>query len=86
MRYTLIWRRTAEVALAHLWNTAGDRQAVTDAADTIDSALRDNPLLAGESRGGITRIVMASPLAVYCDVSEADRTVFVWAVWRSGGS
>jgi len=43
MIFTVVWRPEAERALADLWNRAEDRQAITDAADTIDALLRTGP-------------------------------------------
>ena len=82
MTFTVIWRPEAERTLARLWNGAPDRQAVTDAADTIDILLRTDPLEVGESRVVNTRILTVLPLSVYYDVHEDDRLVAVWAVWR----
>jgi len=82
MTFTVIWRPEAERTLTGLWNSAPDRQAVTDAADTIDIPLRTDPLEVGESRVVNTRILTVLPLSVYYDVHEDDRLVAVWAVWR----
>jgi hypothetical protein len=43
MKYTVVWRKSAEQQLAHLWTTAADRNAVKNAADTIDSVLTHDP-------------------------------------------
>ena len=85
MTFTVIRRPTAERRLADLWISSEDRQAVTDAADAIDVLLRASPLEVGESRAGISRILMVFPLSVYYDVREEDRLVAVWAVWRVRG-
>ncbi len=82
MTFTVVWRPEAERALADLWNHAEDRQAITDAADTIDALLRTGPLEVGESRVVDIRILTVFPLSVYYDVHEEDRLVAVWAVWR----
>ena len=82
MKYTVVWGPDAEKRLANLWLSATDQQAVADAADAIDAALSRNPLSAGESRVGATRILIESPLGVYFDVSATDKTVVVWMVWR----
>ena len=82
MTFTVVWRPEAEQALATLWNTAVDRQAVTDAADAIDLLLRTEPFGVGESRVVNIRILTVFPLSVYYDVHEDDRLVAVWAVWR----
>ena len=82
MTYTVLWRPSAERALTEIWLNAGDRQAVTDAADAIDSLLRTVPLEVGESRVADVRVLIVFPLSVYYDVHQEDRTVAVWAVWR----
>ena len=50
MRFTVIWRPSAEQKLAEIWTDADDRQAITDAADAIDVLLRTRPTEVGESR------------------------------------
>jgi hypothetical protein len=82
MTFTVVWRPEAERVLAALWNTAPDRQSLTDAADAIDILLRSEPLGVGESRVVNIRILTVFPLSVYYDVHEDDRLVAVWAVWR----
>jgi hypothetical protein len=82
MTFTVVWRPEAERTLAKLWNSAPDRQAVTDAADAIDVLLRTAPLEVGESRVVNIRILTVSPLSVYYDVHADDRLVAFWAVWR----
>jgi hypothetical protein len=81
MSYTVVWLPPAEQDLADLWIQAGDRNAVTAAADEIDHRLKYDPLGEGEARAGQTRILFVPPLAVLYDVSEPDRLVTVWAVW-----
>jgi plasmid stabilization system protein ParE len=83
MNYTVLWRPSAEAQLADLWTSAADREAVSAAADEIDVVLQIDPANRGESRWDATRILIAPPLAVYFDVSQHDRLVIVWAVWRS---
>jgi len=82
MTFTVVWKPSAERCLAEIWTEATNRQAVTKAADSIDSLLRDNPLQAGESRDLNTRILTVAPLWVYFDVHEEDRLVAIWAVWH----
>jgi len=59
---------------------AGDRPAVAQAADEIDRLLAHDPLQVGESREGITRIVMQHPLAAQFDVYPDDCRVVVLAI------
>ena len=64
MIYPVIWKPFAERALANVWISSGDRQAVQGAADAIDSVLRSTPYRVGESRANNERVVIAPPLAV----------------------
>jgi hypothetical protein len=82
MKYTVVWKPAVLQQLARIWNSATDRAAVTAAADSIDAALIQDPLTKGEARTGPTRILVEAPLAVYFNVSQPDRLVSVWAVWR----
>jgi hypothetical protein len=82
MKYTVLWKPTAENMLATLWTEAPDRAVVTRAADTIDSLLAQNPLEHGESRAGNRRVVYELPLAVDIEVLTSDMTVHVLRVWR----
>ena len=83
MNYTVVWRPTAERALAQIWTDAVDRQAVAGAADLMDAMLCSSPRDVGESRTGPTRILAVMPLSIYYDVLDDDRLVAVWAVWRA---
>jgi plasmid stabilization system protein ParE len=85
MKFTVVWKPSAETKLAEIWTDATDRQAVSSAADSIDALLGVSPLEVGESRVSNTRILTVSPLSVYYDVYEGDRRVAVWAVWRIRG-
>jgi hypothetical protein len=85
MIYTVAWKPSAEQELTRLWNEAADRKAVADAANQIDALLKVDPLTRGESRSGPTRILFAPPLAVLFEVSEDDRYVDVFQVWRITG-
>jgi hypothetical protein len=85
MKYTVVWKPSAEAMLAHLWNTATDRHAVTRAANQIDLWLQRDPLSQGESRSGSVRVLVVPPLAVHFQVLELDRLVQVLKVWRIRG-
>ena len=82
MIYTVLWLPSAEEQLAQLWQDADDRAAVADAADTVDAHLRRDPLTAGESRLGNSRVVFEGVLGIAFDVSVDDSKVSVKAVWR----
>jgi hypothetical protein len=86
MNWTVVWQPAAEGRLAELWNGGPDRAAITAAANAIDRMLARDPLAAGEARTGAVRILIQPPLAVEFTVSEPDRLVSVYAVWRWGSS
>ena len=50
MKWTVVYRPDAANELAAIWLNAADRQAVTDAANSIDEQLARGPSNAGESR------------------------------------
>lgn len=80
MTYTVTWKQSAADRLAEIWLSARDRPAVTQAANRLDAALRIDPCRHGESRGGTSRVVILSPLAVVYEVLEADRLVEILSV------
>jgi hypothetical protein len=80
MKWTVIYRPDAANELARIWLDAIDRQAIANAANSIDRQLAMAPLVVGESREGNSRILFESPLTVFYDVDEQDRQVTVWAV------
>lgn len=82
MKFTVVWKPSAETKLAEIWTDATDRQAVSSAANSIDSLLGVSPHEVGESRESNTRILTVPPLSVYYDVYDEDRRVSVWAVWQ----
>jgi hypothetical protein len=61
---------------------ASERQSIADAADEIDRILASNPLDAGESREGNSRIMVLQPLTVLFDVDPDDRTVEVFSTFH----
>jgi len=82
MKFTVIWTPTAEKDLAATWvDRVQDRAAITRAASSIDSLLRHDPHLHGESRYDTVRILHVPPLGVDFDVQQNDRMVFVLSVW-----
>ena len=70
MKWTVSYLPNAADELAAIWLAAANRQAVTDAANLIGRQIQQDPLNAGESRGGISRVVCEAPLAVFFDVNE----------------
>ena len=80
MKYTVVWRQSAENELARLWADAENRCAVATAADLIDGALQFQPESAGESRSGAARILIVAPLVVTFDIVADDRLVRILSV------
>jgi hypothetical protein len=76
VRYTVTTTRLARAKLATIWAQARDRQAVADASDQIDLALRDDAHLAGHSRGQV-RSLHVPPLQVEFTVSPVDCLVTI---------
>jgi hypothetical protein len=81
MTYTVLWIPPAEQNLATVWMDADDRDAVTSAAHTIDRLLARDPESVGEVRFDTVRTLSIAPLGVDYEVIEADRIVYVLAVW-----
>ena len=86
MRYTVVWKPAAESQLAAIWNSSSLRSAVTNAADSIDRALQNDPVLRGESYTRTTRILIEWPLVITYRVFEPDRLVRVLSVDLSSQS
>jgi hypothetical protein len=81
MKYTVVWMPAAEAQLANLWLRATDRQAVADAADRLDNALRNDPEKKGRQHG-LFFVRDDAPLAVLYHVDPGDRMVRVIQVKR----
>jgi hypothetical protein len=82
MKYTVLWKPTAEAELASPWGGALDRSDVASAANQIDVLLQTDPETRGESRSGSDRILVVPPLAVTLEIKEPDRVVWLLAVRR----
>jgi len=82
MKYTVIWRPSAEEELAGIWLDASfiGRARIRTACHTIDSALALGPSHIGKTQSGEIRIVICRPLAVIIEVSEQDRMMIVLKV------
>ena len=79
-RYTVTWHSAVENELARLWTVATDRQAITDAANSIDRLLQSDPEEKGESLGDGIRELTVGPLCIAYEASEPDRLVKVTKV------
>ena len=81
MIYTVVWKSAAQDELADIWNSAQNRQSVTDAANQVDQLLKTAPHEQGEARSGTLRILFVEPIGVIFDVNDQDRIVSVVQVW-----
>lgn len=81
MRFTVSWTPTAQQDLAAVWLAAADRNAVTSAANVVDTLLATNPESRGDLRFDTVRTLAVPPLGVDFEVVEADRIVYVLTVW-----
>lgn len=82
MRYTVVWLPAAKAQLARLWMQASDRQAVSDSADRIDGALKDDPDKKGSLLGPLY-VFHGDTLSVLYSVDDGDRMVRVMQVRRN---
>lgn len=83
MKFTVLWRLTAERDLANIWNVGPDRGAIAKAADQIDETLKLRPKEGpGIVRSGEDYYLKVYPLGVDYEVNEDDRKVIVNAIWR----
>lgn len=82
MTSTVACTAEADDQLASIWmKSEGQRGAVLQAAQMIDSQLERSPLEVGESREEGFRVLFASPLGVRYRVSRTDRLVVIVAFW-----
>jgi len=83
MRYTIVWLPAAVEELLAIWLSAPDRSAVTAAADELDSVLKIDPVLRGETLVGSVRILLADPLQAAYRVFDDDRIVQIIGIART---
>lgn len=81
MIFTVTWSEAAIQMLAHIWDTAANKNAVTVASDEIDRTLRVDPDTVGRRRYGPVREYRRRPLGVTFEVNVPDRIVQVISVW-----
>jgi hypothetical protein len=80
MMFTVVWKQSALDQLTEIWLASKNRPAISAAANQIDDWLRHDPDLKGESREGVERVVILSPLVVVVEVQEVDRIVRIHSV------
>jgi plasmid stabilization system protein ParE len=81
MGYAVDWTPDARSQLATLWlRHVATRRAITAAQATIDRLLASNPLGNGVAVSEGLYAVIAHPLRVQYEISEADRAVTVVSI------
>ena len=76
-RFTVVWSPDADDELTEIWNTAKDRQAVSDASNAIERHLATDPVAHAQHLSeGLYRIAL-TPLAVLFHIEFADAQVKV---------
>ncbi len=80
IRFTVIWGNEAQDELSTLWMNAEDRQAIADAANSIDRQLAYDAESQGEDIAEGLRRITVPPLAALFDVETEDRKVSVSAI------
>ena len=81
MRYTVTWTDRALNDLTELWLAAGDRNAVEQAANAIDTFLAENPTARRCEVVSGDGTLMSGVLGIDFKVRESDRLVLVQAIW-----
>ena len=76
-RFTVVWHHEAEDELARIWLESAHRQAVSAAANTIDTQLADDPDAQGTYLFAGLRLCEQPPLRVIYRVREKDRLASV---------
>jgi hypothetical protein len=77
MNFRIKYRRRATRALASIWLTAPDRDAITRITERYERSLAMDPLGHGESRSGNERVLVIEPLAVFYAVYPVKRLVVI---------
>lgn len=80
MRFTVVWKVSAEQRLAEIWTEAMNPAAIAAASDEIDRLLARNPEARGEARSGAVRVLVERPLVVDFEVIAEDLIVVVLRV------
>lgn len=80
MRFTVTFSVLAHHQLGEIWLRARDRQLVTDAADHMESLLRENAYQRGQQRTNDWRVIVVGPLATTFEVDLDDRRVTVLSI------
>jgi hypothetical protein len=82
MTFTVVWKKSAEDSLAELWvHHEHYRDALSDAANQIDSLLRVDPQAKGKPYIAQSRMLLVPPLGILFRVHEADRLVRILTAW-----
>ena len=83
MKFTVVWKPQAERTLLELWLESSERKRLTQAAEEIESLVRQRPETVGEGRASGRRWLFVEPLGVDYSVSVQDRVVEIINVWKA---
>jgi len=75
--YSVVWEKAAETSVLEALLRAADKPSLWAIVQSIDAQLRLNPIEAGESRDGNTRIVFIRPFCVLYTYDESERKVYI---------
>jgi hypothetical protein len=81
MKYTVVWSPPAQATLANLWLHAQDKQAVANASDRLEIALKHDPERKGRPFGKYF-VREETPLNVLYQVDPGDCMVRIITVKR----
>jgi hypothetical protein len=80
MPFRVVWHQTALEQLAEIWLSTDDRERVTEAAQTIDRKLSQDPEANSARVGDEMQVHRSAPLEVLIDLFEKERLVVVVTV------
>lgn len=82
--FTVAWSDEARDQLAEIWwnSDSSARREITSYVAEIERNLRANADRIGESREPVIRVLADVTLGIAFQVSEPDRFVFIFRVWR----
>lgn len=76
-RYTVVYLTEAEDSLIAIWADATDRDQVTEAVDTADQLLAENPLRDSIDLSEQLRCRDFAPLRFFYEIREEDRLIVI---------
>ena len=81
MSYRVAWVPSARDVLLQILFDGPNRAEIVGALNRLSATLQQHGPAAGESREGIHRVLLESPLAVKFSVDEPDRVATITELW-----